>query len=209
MSRIIDLTHVWEEGMSAFPGDPKPRFDVVDYGVSRIMAFSMTTHTGTHIDCSAHLGGKGSTDTLPPAFFVGKGLVVDCSAWQDGIPVEAFTAHDIAAIEFLLLHCGFSAQWNTPEFTGKYPVLTEAAMNYLTAFPGLRGIGVEYLSIDPVDSPDLPLHKLWLCGEKERCIIENLTNLELLIGIPFTFMALPLKIKNGEASPVRAIAILE
>lgn len=38
----------------------------------------------------------------------------------------------------------------------------------------------------------------------------NLINLELIDkGVPFTFYGLPLKIKEGDGSPVRAIAILD
>jgi kynurenine formamidase len=38
-------------------------------------------------------------------------------------------------------------------------------------------------------------------------IIENLTNLESLINKSFDFAVFPLKIKDGDGSPVRAAAI--
>jgi kynurenine formamidase len=38
---------------------------------------------------------------------------------------------------------------------------------------------------------------------------ENLCNLDKLFGKRFTFIGLPLKIRNGTGSPIRAVAILE
>jgi kynurenine formamidase len=40
-------------------------------------------------------------------------------------------------------------------------------------------------------------------------LIENLTGLEQLIGKPFLFSCLPLKLDQGDGSPVRAVAILD
>jgi kynurenine formamidase len=37
---------------------------------------------------------------------------------------------------------------------------------------------------------------------------ENLTNLHLLVGRRFTFFGLPLKLRRGTGSPIRAVAIL-
>jgi kynurenine formamidase len=40
-------------------------------------------------------------------------------------------------------------------------------------------------------------------------IVEGLTNLDKLNSEEFTFIALPLKFKGGDGSPVRAVAILD
>jgi kynurenine formamidase len=47
------------------------------------------------------------------------------------------------------------------------------------------------------------------CAERQVTHIENLCNLELLLGKRFTFVALPLKIRKGTGSPVRAVAVLD
>jgi len=49
-------------------------------------------------------------------------------------------------------------------------------------------------------------HKIIL--SKHICIIENLNNTEKLIGKEFLFACLPLKIKNGDGSPIRAAGIV-
>jgi len=91
---------------------------------------------------------------------------------------------------------------------------------YMTDSPGLDKEGTEFI-IDQgcvnfgVDSasPDMwydktyPCHKT--CMERQVTHVENLCNLDLLIGKRFTFIALPLKIRKGTGSPVRAVAVVE
>ncbi|WP_373400858.1 hypothetical protein [Algoriphagus halophilus] len=49
-----------------------------------------------------------------------------------------------------------------------------------------------------------------ICGELSFTHYENMINLDQLIGRGrFRFIALPLKIKGGTGSPVRAVAVFE
>jgi len=50
-----------------------------------------------------------------------------------------------------------------------------------------------------------PIHPLLL--ENQILIIENLANLDALPSF-FVFLALPLKIRGGSGSPIRAVALL-
>ena len=47
------------------------------------------------------------------------------------------------------------------------------------------------------------------CRKRRVPHMENLCNLNLLVGKRFTFIALPLKIRKGTGSPIRAVAILD
>lgn len=88
-----------------------------------------------------------------------------------------------------------------------FPVLSKVACSWLINFE-LKGVGLDVISIDPVDDTlDLINHRIVL--GKGMVIIENLTNLDLIGDELFTFSCLPLKIENADGSPVRAIAILE
>ena len=213
---VIDLSHVIEPGMSVFPGDPEPSISILwDFGsgaTSRVSGLSICAHTGTHVDCGSHVFPQGAAvDEAEPEMFVGPGAVVDCTGVgpNEEIPVEAFYGLDLSKFRFLLVYCGFCAHWNTPAFFGDYPVLSKNAVCYLSGFENLVGIGVESPSIDPVNSVKLERHNLWLKSGKNRCIVENLTNLDRLLGREFLFCALPLKLKGVEASPVRAVALVE
>jgi kynurenine formamidase len=65
-------------------------------------------------------------------------------------------------------------------------------------------------SVNP-GHPDDKKYLVYVMCRKMRIIhMENLVNLEKLVDRGrFTFRALPLKIKGGSESPVRAVAILD
>ena len=63
------------------------------------------------------------------------------------------------------------------------------------------------ISIDPITSHTLPLHKKVL-GDTPFVILENLTNLSSTGTGLFTLCALPLKLHNGDGAPIRAVALL-
>ena len=66
-------------------------------------------------------------------------------------------------------------------------------------------LGVDTLSPDPPEALRTnPIHPVVL--EKNVLIIENLTNLGDLPDF-FLFLALPLKIRTGSGSPIRAVAL--
>jgi len=47
-----------------------------------------------------------------------------------------------------------------------------------------------------------------VCRELQRINTENLCNLEAVAGREFLYIGLPLKIRKGTGSPIRAIAVL-
>ena len=70
---------------------------------------------------------------------------------------------------------------------------------------GVRGIGLDTMGIDPMDAADFPRHHLMF--ERGLVIVENLCGLSQLAGRRFFFAALPLKYKNADGAPVRAVGI--
>ncbi len=211
---IVDLSHTLGNGMPVFPGDPAPRFlvqgDLRSGDAFTLTRFEMTTHTGTHVDCNTHVLSEGfRTDGGDLSRFMGRGAAIDCRMFGEGekIPIGVFQNQDLSQKAFVLLCCGWDRYWGTERFFGDYPVLSEEAAKYLSKLDDLRGIGVEYASVDPLFDEALTLHRI-LLGGKGKCVIENLCNLDQLLGRDFLFSALPLKFKNGEGSPVRAVAIL-
>lgn len=209
---IIDLTHTFESNISLFPGDEKPTIEkisnVEEHGC-KITKINMTTHLGTHLDCKAHIfeGGFTTEDCDINKFF-GDGIVIDCSMVKKGekIDVNILKKYDLSFKNFVLLYTGWDRFWKKEEYIKDYPVLSEQAAKYLTSFD-VKGIGVDTISIDSIDDYELINHKILL--EKDIIIIENLNNLYKLLKEEFQFSALPLKIKNGDGSPVRAVAIIK
>ena len=76
----------------------------------------------------------------------------------------------------------------------------------MAGFEFLLGVGTDTISVDPVGSPDCPVHQALFKGGK--VIVENLCNLDSVQGRNFLLCCLPLKYSGAEASPVRAAAFL-
>ena len=73
---------------------------------------------------------------------------------------------------------------------------------------GKKGLGVDALSVDPVEAEILTNHRLLL--GREMVIVENLRGLaQLDAEAGIHFFALPLNFINADGAPVRAIAITE
>ena len=99
-------------------------------------------------------------------------------------------------------------RWTTgPEgrrFLEDWPGLSGEAAEYLVG-KGVSLVGCDTLAIDATVSTENPAHYALLGNEVY--IVENLKNLDRLP--PFClFLALPLKIKGGSGSPVRAVALV-
>ena len=211
---IIDLSHTLSASISVYPGSDHPVIHplaVMDKDGFRENRLVLNSHHGTHIDCPAHLLTDGfHTGNVPLSSFFGKGLVIDCRSYAPDETIAPGTLlakeASIARADFLLFCTGMDKHWNTPLYNGKFPVLSPEAAEYLTQF-SLKGIGIDTLSIDPVYDTALVNHKTFLSGH--MIIIENLTGLEQLMDKKFWFSCFPLKIEEGDGSPVRACAIME
>lgn len=213
--RVIDLTQLISEDMPVFPGTAPAKLEVVNTYEKdgfRETLFRMTSHTGTHMDAPFHLfGDRTKLNELPIAQFVGKALVIDCRDVEEGgiIGMECIEAvRELAdQAEFLLFHTGWDEKWGKETYFDAYPVVSMEICQYALE-TGKKGLGFDSIGIDPVAEMDLPRHKM-LLSQKDIVIMENLTNLGKVGGGLFTLAALPLKYKDADGAPIRAVAILE
>jgi len=212
--KIIDLTHLMENDMPAYPGEESPVFELKnthEQNGYQVIRFTSLTHSGTHLDTPAHFFAGGLTiDKMDAENFAGKGVLVDCAGFGENAEIPAeFLMHyknDLQQADFVLIYTGWNKFWKTEQYYRGFPVLSPEAAEFLAGF-NLKGIGLDVPSIDPVNSVDFFNHNLIL--GKGLIIIENLTNLHLLKGLDFYFAAFPLKIKDGDGSPVRAVGMVE
>ncbi len=108
-------------------------------------------------------------------------------------------------VQFLILYTGWEHFWGQQEYFQGFPVLSPAAARWLTQF-NLKAVGVDAISVDPVEAASpLPIHKIFL--GQEILLIENLCNIQPLIGRNFTLCCLPLKTRRADGAPARAVAI--
>lgn len=209
--KVVDISHIIEEGMPVYPGTEGPTIEEActlerDGFAEKLL--SMYSHTGTHIDAPAHMIKGGRTlDGFPADKYVGRGLMIDVSSIDRiGIDLLRDREKDIRKAEFLIFRCGWDRYWGEEDYFRDYPVLTEEAACWLCGME-LKGVGVDAISLDRVEDGDLPIHRILL--GRGFIFIENLRGLDLLPEKDFTISCLPLKIRNADGSPVRAVALLD
>jgi kynurenine formamidase len=208
----VDLTHAVSAGMPCYPGTEPPVFvascTLANHGFEE-KTITMYSHTGTHVDAPAHiLEGARTLDGFDAGAFVGSGVVLDlarpCRTVIGREHLEPWGA-EIEDRDFVLLRTGKSEAWGQPDYFDRYPVLSEGAARWLAGFRP-KGVGVDAVSVDPVDTESYPGHRLLL--ERGILVIENLARLETLLGRTFLLCCLPLKIERADGAPVRAVALV-
>ncbi len=209
--RIVDLSHVIYEGMPVYSKDEAPSFEIthtLENDNYRMTKYQIFSHTGTHVDAPVHmLNNDIDLNSMKISHFLGKATIIDCSSCPD----EHISLHclynyqeRINNVDFIIIRTGWYQNWGKNCYFHNYPYLNTDAAEWLSSFQ-LQGIGIDTLSIDGSDSTGYPIHKIFL--SKNILIIENLTNLDSIKDEYFLFCTFPLKIKDADASPVRAVAI--
>jgi arylformamidase len=211
---VIDLSRIISEDMPVYPGTEQPvitnpcTIEKCGFAEKKITLYS---HTGTHIDAPCHIiPGALGLDNLGIGHFAGSGAVIEipnetpgqCIGLSDVLKFEK----NIYGKDFILIHTDWGRYWGKDDYFTDYPVLSRVAASYLAGFD-IKGIGIDMISIDAPDSPDMEIHRIFL--DRNIIIIENLASLQDLVGKDFTFFCFPLKMEYSDGSPVRAAAIIK
>lgn len=213
--KYIDLTHFISPDMPVYPGTEQPKFtpaNTYEKDGFKETLLTMFSHTGTHMDPPAHLfGDKQTLDNMSIDSFIGSALVIDCKDLKDGdtVSIEHIKKYGERAekAEFLLFNFGYDKLWGTNEYYGNYPVLSQEVLDFIISNKK-KGLGLDTIGLDPIKDTNLTLHKK-LFSSLNAVVIENLTNLDKLGDDLFILFALPLKHKNADGSPIRAVALLK
>jgi kynurenine formamidase len=212
--KVVDLSWKYTHKIRVFEGGIPPVIrkegdtsagDVLE--LTYIENFCM--HYGTHLDCPGHfISGGFHVDDKPVSFYMGEGIVVDCSGYGEGTKygMEVLDGVDLAGKDFVLFHINWAKNWDKPEQYGPYPVMTDEMARHMASLD-IKGIGVETNNVDTMGDTDFPIHTNFLkCNNK--VLYEALTNLDLLVSKEFSFVGLPLNVQAGEGAPVRAVALV-
>ncbi len=192
-------------------------------------------HCSTHVDAFAHMDsrpGAETIDQLPLNMFYTSAICLDFSDIGAGgiITVKdiksrlakdglSFQKHDTFLIrtghyypqgpdKFLTTH---QQAEDFDVYMKGFPGLGREATDWL-ADEGVINLATEARSIDSpanerADIPDpFPAHQV--CRDRRMLDTENLCIPAELVGKRFTYVGLPLIIRGGTASPIRAIAIM-
>jgi arylformamidase len=207
----LDLSHPISEGMPVWPGSTSPEFTPLatvsrDGFAERL--FSMSSHTGTHLDAPSHMLEEGLTlDRYELSRFFGSGMLLDLPeiSGREGEPSKGRPdREEFSGIDFVLFRTGWSRFWGYEAYDREYPVLGAETVDLLCSLQ-LKGVGIDCPSFDRPDSTGFPVHRK-LLGHG-FLLIENLTNLHLLPHSGFALAVFPLPVRDAEACPVRAVAL--
>jgi arylformamidase len=174
---IFDISKPLNEATPVYPGDePFCRSwtcRTSEGAAANVSAVRGSSHAGTHVDLPSHLADGAPMPSLEA--FIGPVVVVE------------------------------NPLFNLPTRTRvliKGTTLLSSDDVDMILHSEAPLVGVETMSIDPIDSDDLPNHKRLL--DAGVVILENLDLSAVEAGL-FELIALPLKIHDADATWVRAV----
>ncbi|MDD6410085.1 MAG: cyclase family protein [Oscillibacter sp.] len=222
--KVVELGQYLEENMPTHPTHSKfykVRWHGIHLGdVCNDFQLILNEHNGTHVDSFGHYIDKPGyefIDQVPLAKICGPAVTVDATFLKDRETIEK--EHLLAWEEqhgpirkgdAVLFDFGWMKYWdvrpNESRFCHDYPGVGASAAQYLLE-KGVRMVGVDTLGVDKDGADNDPAHHILLSNKIP--IVENLRNLDKLHEVRGYFVALPLLIRDGSASPVRPVMLVD
>ena len=206
--KIYDITAPISNNLPFF-GDERPaittRAQISNGDAYNLTWLSMSAHTGTHADMPLHFIDRGAAcDDIALTHFFGPAKVMRIAV-TGHVRKADLEPLDIQAADIILLDTGQSAYMRQGKLRHDFIAFTLEAAEYLVQ-KKIKTVGLDYLSIDPYDAANYAVHKMLLGNG--IAVLEGLVLEDVPEGI-YTLSALPLKIPNGDGSPVRAVLVEE
>jgi arylformamidase len=216
--RIVDLSHVIEDGMTTYKGLPGPHIcdfwtregsaanydDGASFQIGRI---DMVANTGTYLDSPFHRYADGAdlSELKLQSLADLLGIVVR-RPWENALAVEPqhLEGRDVMG-KAVLIHTGWDRHWRTDAYFGEHPYLTADSADWLVR-QGAALVGIDSCNIDNMHVRARPVHTRLLGAGIVIC--EHMTALGSLPDEGFRFSAVPPKVKGVGTFPVRAYAVL-
>lgn len=172
--------------------------------------FCMSGHQGTHTDAPFHMNPSGlKLSDVPLSRYMGWCKVLDFTEKKLG---DRFTAVDlekrgVVQGDRILIHTGWDRYFgrdNQTYFDLEHPHFSEDGILWALDHR-LELIGMDVPSTDPTlaDHP-----KIFKERDNFPIILELMTNLDKIAGKEVFLLALPLNVKEGDGSWVRAVAFV-
>lgn len=201
--RLWDISPPVHGGSPVFPGDTRYAqhwVAVIRPGCPvNVSAIQMSPHVGAHADAPLHYDADGAAiGALPLAPYLGRCRVIhalDCGplvTWEH----VAHAMQDVPSRVLVRTYRRAPAHWDAALCAYAPELLVRLADL------GVQLIGIDTASIDPADSKQLFSHQV--IRRRDMRVLENL----VLDDVPendYELIALPLKLTQADASPVRAV----
>ncbi len=207
MSRtLLDVTRKLVTGTPVWPGDAGVTVESRPMGGGIVSRLATTCHAGTHLETGRHVApGHPDVASLPLELLVGPAEVVRVPARPAGRvgPADLPRGWRPAAERVLLATDTHPA--GSEVAAGRF-MGVETALVHLLADAGVRLLGIDTPSVDPLPDGSLAAHRA--LAERGLVWIEGLD----LEGVPagrYQLVALPLPLPGAEAAPLRAVLVHE
>jgi arylformamidase len=200
--RLWDISPAVDRHAAVFPGDApytqKLHFALTPDCPVNVNTLSFSPHTGAHADAPMHyanaapaIGAVGLWPYLGPCRVI---HCMDCGPLVEPRHI-AHALQDLPARVLLRTAAVASQDW------ASFTAIAPATLSLL-ATKNIALVGIDTPSVDPATSQDLPCHQLLLRHDVR--VLENLVLDEVAAG-DYELIALPLKLTEADASPVRAV----
>ena len=202
---FFDISPEISSNTAVFPGDTVfTRTENLSFSAGNHLDLSevtSTVHIGAHTDAPSHYHPEGeSIDQRDLKFYIGPCQVMTVKVAPgdrispDDLPVP------VKAPRVLFRTNSFPDpnKWNQ-DFNSLGPSLIDFLNDR-----GVRLVGIDTPSVDPADDQKLSSHKA--IYQADMAILEGIVLTDVPDG-QYHLIALPLKIKGADASPVRAILL--
>lgn len=199
-----DVSPLINEKLAVWPGDVKfqrvPSMETAKGAHMTLSSIQTTVHLGTHTDGLNHFEAKGTgIEAAEVAKYIGAVQVIEVKKPRGTVILPEDIEGVFLKAERVLFKT--NSYPNVKEFNEDFVALSKELVAFL-ASKNVRLIGIDTPSIDPFPSKDLPAHHettRWNVGILEGVVLEGVTP-----GMYF-MSAVPLKIENADASPVRVV----
>ncbi|MET0901547.1 MAG: cyclase family protein [Mycobacterium sp.] len=225
--RVVDLTREIFEGMPMWFGHQKTFINTNQTHEQFKTTYNthlgfeahnllISEHAGTHTDAVFEYDPNGPTiDKSPLEYYYGDAICLDLRSvnYPDYItPADleaalAASGQEIRKGDTVILYTGYGdATYPDLAYTEKHTGLNRDAALWL-AERGVVNIAVDNVAIDHADDTEFSGHNV--CGEYGIVNTEGLANLDQVVNQRFLYFGLPLFIRNGTGSPIRAVAVFQ
>ena len=204
--KIYDLSPEISEHMAVYKNrlEKRPKIAVtrtIKQGANE-SKLDIYVHTGSHVDAPYHVLKNGKTiEKISLDKFFGKCIVLDFTKLKNSITKNDFKKikTKIQKADIVLLKTKNKLE---KSFNQNFTYLEKTGAEYL-AYRKIKAVGIDSLGIER-GQPNHETHKI-LAG-KNIPIFEGLELSKVKQG-RYLFYGFPLKIRKGDASPVRAILV--
>ncbi len=233
-AKLIDLTYTFDNSTIYWPTEHPFVHQFEHYGMTAdgyfysSAKFAAPEHGGTHMDAPIHFSKSGLTvDQMPLTSVIGPAVVIDFSARAAKNPDAMLSLEDVKKWEaehgslpqgaIVVARSGWGRYWpdkkrylGTDKFGDvahlRFPGFSVEAVRYLLATGKVAAIAIDTPSMDPGNSKNFPVHRLWLGTNKPG--FENVAHAEKLPESGATIFCIPMKIGEGTGAPTRIFGLL-